>query len=79
LNGKRIYPDFILKKPDGSEIIWEHFGFMDNREYAIKISEKLELYRINGYRQHANLICTYEEDIRSQESISKIIRKFVLF
>jgi hypothetical protein len=32
---------------------------MDSREYAIKASEKLELYRRNGYMQHTNLICTY--------------------
>lgn len=79
LQGQRIFPDFILRKADGSLIIWEHFGLMQDDEYAAHAAEKLELYRQDGYRQYEDLICTYEGDIKSIDDIRHIIENFVFF
>lgn len=75
VNGKGLYPDFTIKKSDGSIAIWEHFGLMNDREYFEKAIMKIHQYREVGFVQHKNLICTYEEDL---QEISRIIEGFLL-
>ena len=64
--------------PDGRILIWEHFGMMDDIDYASRAWRKIENYRRAGYVQHTNLICTYESDIENDKVIDGIIRRFVL-
>ena len=59
INGYTYYPDFVIMRDDGSMVIWEHFGLMDNEEYFIKACAKLESYRRAGFATLTNLICTY--------------------
>ena len=78
INGNRYYPDFMILLPDGRILIWEHFGMMDDIDYASRAWRKIENYRRAGYVQHTNLICTYESDIENGKVIDEIIRRFVL-
>ena len=76
IGGKAYYPDFTIKKADGTIIIWEHFGLMNDPEYVKKADMKILNYVKAGFRQHKNLICTYEEDIQSQECLIEIACRF---
>ena len=56
-----VYPDFtVLNVRLRKEIIWEHFGMMDDPEYAEKAISKLMYYNLNGYYQGDRLIITAE-------------------
>lgn len=49
-NGKAVYPDFLLLDVRRRKTyVYEHFGMMDNPEYARNAVEKLGLYSENGY------------------------------
>lgn len=57
-----VLPDFIIKHPiTGEEIIWEHFGMMDNPDYARRAYQKISLYIQYGYFPGWNLIVTFED------------------
>lgn len=77
IGGNVYYPDFIIMLDDGRMIIWEHFGLMDNEEYYLKACAKIENYRKAGFATHTNLICTYEEDIISEEILDGIICRYL--
>ena len=63
-----VRPDFIcLNKRKRSEFVWEHFGMMDNGEYANKNISKLNMYQQNGYYLGENMIASFET---SQQPIS---------
>ena len=56
-----VHPDFlILNLRLRKEMIWEHFGEMDDQEYARKAIRKIASYRSNGYYEGKNLILTFE-------------------
>jgi hypothetical protein len=39
-----IYPDFTIRHPVTGEVYyWEHFGMMDNENYAHNVYSKLQL------------------------------------
>lgn len=60
-SGKIIYPDFTFLRPDDlEEIYWEHFGMMDNSQYAMAALRKIELYHKNGIFLGERLITTFE-------------------
>lgn len=77
IGGRIIYPDFVILLPNGDLLIWEHFGLMEDEVYRMKALDKIADYRKSGYVQHKNLICSYEEDIKSAEDIDQIIERFV--
>ncbi len=56
-----LLPDFtILDRENRREIIWEHFGMLENSQYASHTVEKLALYAKCGYYLYDNLLCTFE-------------------
>lgn len=56
-----VYPDFhVLNRRTGQEFVWEHFGMMDDRSYAVDNIRKLEAYHYNGYFEGVNFISTWE-------------------
>ena len=56
-----IYPDFtVLNIRTRKEILWEHFGMMDDPEYVEKAVQKIMTYEQNEILQGENLILTYE-------------------
>lgn len=59
-----VYPDFVvLNKRTRKEYCWEHFGMMDNPEYAEMAIKKIETMAKNGFYQGKNLILTYETSV----------------
>lgn len=73
------YADFIITCRDGTQIIWEHFGLIDADEnYREHALQRMKDYREHGCYQWKNLICTFEEDVRSLETIRQIIEEFLL-
>ncbi len=60
-----IYPDFtILNVYDRREIYHEHFGKMDDLDYAQNAVRKIETYENNGIFPGKNLIMTFETAAR---------------
>jgi len=53
-----FYPDFVFKCKDGTYIIWEHFGRLDDPEYAKRCMEKILEYHKCGFTLGDNLIIT---------------------
>ena len=57
----KSYPDFTIIHPvSGKEIIWEHFGLADNKDYQDTMLRKIRNYINNGYIPGHNLIITFE-------------------
>ena len=77
LDGFRtVYPDFTaLNVAERKEIYWEHFGLMDNPEYAQKAVKKVAAYMKNGINPKENLIITYETSTSPIDS--RIIQKMI--
>lgn len=60
-----FHPDFVcLNRRTGQEVIWEHFGLMDNPEYAANAMEKIALYSQNGFVLGRGFIYTMETSAR---------------
>ncbi len=56
-----IYPDFtVLSRRIGDEAYVEHFGMMDNPEYAAQAIAKINTYQENGIRLGERLFVTFE-------------------
>ena len=78
-SGRTIYPDFLILHPETlKEIIWEHFGMMDNPDYAREAYKKINAYANEGYFIGESLICTFEtSDIPlTRGSIELYIKKY---
>ncbi len=76
-----IYPDFLcLNIHTRREYIWEHFGMMDDPDYAQKATAKLRLYEESCILPGRNLILTMEsqKDPLSTRVIEKIIEGFLI-
>ena len=77
-----IYPDFtILDEENRRNLIYEHFGMMDDEEYANNAIAKLQLYADAGYFVGDNLFMTMETSKKPLASevldgIVKQIKKF---
>ena len=55
------YPDFTILDPvTREEVIFEHFGMVDDEEYASNMFAKIRLYEENGYVIGENFLFTFE-------------------
>ncbi len=71
-----VRPDFFcLNVRTRQELIWEHFGMMDNIAYANKNIAKIASYEQSGYYPGKNMIMTFET---SQHAISSNIIKAMI-
>ena len=76
-----VYPDFtVLNVRLRREYIHEHFGMMDEPEYAEKAVRKINAYQAAGYYPGENLIITMETksqplDVRQ---VKRIVEKYYL-
>ncbi len=71
-----LHPDFYcLNLRTRQEFAWEHFGMMDDPDYAARAAEKLQLYAENGFFPGKNLIITMET-MKNQLS-SKILKEII--
>lgn len=72
-----FHPDFYcLNVRTRKEIIWEHFGMMDDLEYCEKTLKKIQIYEKNGFFAGQNLIFTMEtatQPVSAKELELKII------
>lgn len=60
-NGVVLHPDFYcLDIIHHRELIWEHFGLMDNEQYVSEMIQKLYKYASLGFFPGKNLIMTFE-------------------
>ena len=79
LSGLRyhLFPDFTIYDPrTEAEIYWEHFGMMDDAEYAGRTCRKLSIYLNAGIAPGNGLICTFEtmHSPLSSADIEKTVR-----
>jgi len=76
-----VHPDFtVLNVRTRKELYWEHFGMMDDGEYAEKAIRKIQLYEQNGYLDGRDLILTYESRKYplNQQTISLKIQQYLV-
>ena len=72
----KLHPDFYcLNLRTRQEFAWEHFGMMDDPDYATRATEKLQLYAENGFFPGKNLIITMETT--QNQLSSKILKKII--
>lgn len=72
-----FYPDFLCLNPhDGREILWEHFGLMDDPEYSKNALSKISCYSENGWLPGKNFIYTMETTASplSSRFVEKLIK-----
>lgn len=61
IDGTQIFADFaLLNTRTRQEYYLEHFGMMDNPEYARRAIQKMEMYYQSGYYMGQNIIYTFE-------------------
>lgn len=75
-----VYPDFaVLNTRTRQEILWEHFGRMDDPEYAKKTVRKIESYEQNKIFPGEKLILTYETMSQplNQKTIMRMIQRYL--
>lgn len=82
-NGEKMemYPDFCcLNVRTRQEFFWEHFGMMDNPEYAEVAVNKVFVYRKNGFFEGENILYTYETGNipLSTKAIEQLIKKYLI-
>lgn len=73
--------DFLcLNVARRKEYVWEHFGMMDNEDYANSAVKKIANYQKMGYYLGQNMIATFESGICPQNTylMEDLIKKFLL-
>lgn len=61
IGGRKIFPDFTILDVKKRRVIYmEHFGRMDDPEYAGKAVEKISRFVLNDICIGDNLVCTFE-------------------
>lgn len=76
-----FYPDFTcLNLRTRQEFIWEHFGLVDDADYAQNMNSKIRAYATNGYFAGVNLIMTSESmvDPLSSDLVQLFAEKYLL-
>lgn len=77
----KVYPDFTcLNVRLRKEIIWEHFGKMDDGNYSANVALKMNDYFSNGYVMGDNLIFSMESEGNAFDAkkAEMLIKKFLL-
>ena len=75
-----LHPDFYcLNLRTRQEFAWEHFGRMDDPDYAASAAEKIQLYQENGFFPGKNLIITIETSKKplSSKVLKEIIKSYL--
>ncbi len=79
LGNQIVYPDFTIRHPKtGKLYYWEHFGLMDDRNYAKKTCKKLYDYSTHGIIPMIQLITTYEtkENPLTVETVEEVLAHY---
>ncbi len=78
---KEFHPDFLcLNLRTRQEFIWEHFGLMDNAEYAANCVEKICIYERNGIIPGDRLIFTMETAVLplNTKSVERLAKRWLV-
>ena len=78
---RTFHPDFLcLNRRTRKEFLWEHFGRMDDAEYATQTVSKLNLFACNGIFPGKNLITTMETATQplNTRQIKKLAEEFLI-
>lgn len=79
INGKRLEPDFIIRRrSDGKIFYWEHCGMMELPKYRKRYYEKRDLYEFCDIVPWDNMIFTYDKDGSIDSEYIEAIVKTVL-
>jgi hypothetical protein len=78
VKGETKIADFFIKNNNmGTTFIWEHFGMTNSENYMNEMTDKIDWYNLNGYKnggREGNLIYTiYENDSSFYKDIEKFI------
>ena len=73
-----LFCDFMIMLADGTILIWEHEGMMDDFIYRCNTSERTAIMKYTGVISRDNLIETYEYEVDSPEKIESIIEQLIL-
>ena len=79
-DGNIVYPDFaVLNVRLRKEYYWEHFGIMDDPQYAEKSVWKIDVYEKNGYWFGENILYTFETGNRMPDdrNIDRMIHLYL--
>ena len=75
-----FFPDFTcLNLRTREEILWEHFGMMDDSDYVRKAMDKLDIYERNGIFPGKRLIISREttEKPLNVKTIQKLAEEYL--
>ena len=75
-----IYPDFTVRNPrTGKLYYWEHFGIMDDSNYANNVALKLNTYISNHIIPTIDLITTFEtrDHPLTIDTINQVIKEYL--
>lgn len=81
INGRTIYPDFVIRrKRDGKIFIWEHFGLIFSEEYRQKMYRRLEELHEAGFNIWDNLLMSFDsvEGSIDVDFIERMIKLYLL-
>lgn len=76
-----LFPDFTcLNLRTRKEFIWEHFGLVDNEDYARNMVGKLNLFHANGFFEGENLVFSMETFAKplSSRDVERLVNRFLL-
>ncbi|MCR4740905.1 MAG: hypothetical protein K5886_11690 [Lachnospiraceae bacterium] len=77
-DGKTVYPDFtLLNIRTRQTVIWEHFGLVNEGEYAVKTLQKIMRYEKSGLKTGYTFLFSMEsgEDVLDINQIETTIRQ----
>lgn len=77
----KFYPDFTcLNVRTRKEVLWEHFGLMDNPDYAQNALGKLDVYQRNGFEYGKNFIFSFETKVQALDvqKVKTIAERFLV-
>lgn len=78
---RRLYPDFVIRRPrDGKIFYLEHAGMTSREDYVISLHERLDEYHTAGINLWDNLIVTFDREDGSidMDYIERVLRMYLL-
>lgn len=73
-----IFNDIIIMLADGTILIWEHEGMMDQFVYRCSASERASIMKYTGVVDRDCMIETFEHEVNTTEKIIDIIEREIL-
>lgn len=82
-NGRKVTrcPDFVIRRPDGTEVILEYLGMLSDPRYAQDNFEKFMLYWRNGYVLNETLFYVTDDvnGVLNSEVVMNLIKHNIMW